>query len=149
FVLADIGGSDRGRTLSCEAVFNSPYRGGGTLVIAGTELPFGNRRITLSACLGQDPDPGMMAMAPTQQGADARFGVSTGFGLSIIDEAAYERYRTAAPEANAPDLAQLPLDTVCLPSGPVSGRRATLDRMALVGPSISNGLSPCRQIYAH
>ena len=31
FVLADIGGSDRGRTLSCEAVFNSPYRGGGTL----------------------------------------------------------------------------------------------------------------------
>lgn len=152
FVLADIGGSDRGRTLSCEAVFNSPYRGGGTLVISGTELPFGNRRITLSACLGQDPDPGPKPTdltRITQHGADALFVVSTGIGISILGEAAYQRYRTAAPEANAPDPAQLPQDTVCLPSGPVTGRRATLDRMALVGPSISNGLSPCRHIYAH
>lgn len=149
FVLADIGGSDRSRTLSCEAVFNSPYRGGGTLVISGTELPFGNRRITLSACLGQDVDPGPKAMTPRQHGADALFVVSTSIGISILGEAAYERYRNAAPEANAPELAQLPGDTVCLPSGPISGRRATLDRMALVGPSISNGLSPCRHIYAH
>jgi hypothetical protein len=149
FVLADIGGSDRGRTLSCEAVFNSPYRGGGTLVISGTELPFGNRRITLSACLGQDPDPGPKAAHPTQHGADALFVASTSIGISILDAAAYQRYRTAAPEVNAPELAQLPEDTVCLPSGPVKGRRATIDRMALVGSSISNGLSPCRHIYAH
>jgi hypothetical protein len=152
FVLADIAGSDRSRTLSCEAVFNSPYRGGGTLVISGTELPFGNRRITLSACLGQYPDPGPMATDLSrlaQHGADALFVVSTSIGISILGEAAYERYRNAAPEASAPELAQLPGDTVCLPSGPVSGRRATLDRMALVGSSISNGLSPCRHIYAH
>lgn len=57
FVLPDIGGSDRGRTLACDAVFSAPYRGGGTLVISGTELPFGNRRITLRACLGADPEP--------------------------------------------------------------------------------------------
>jgi hypothetical protein len=57
FVLPDIGGSDRGRTLSCDAVFDAPYRGGGTLLISGTELPFGNRRITLQACLGAQPDP--------------------------------------------------------------------------------------------
>jgi hypothetical protein len=56
FVLPDIGGSDRNRTLACDAVFDAPYRGGGTLVISGTELPFGNRRITLQACLGGDPD---------------------------------------------------------------------------------------------
>ena len=149
FVLADIGGNSRSRSLSCEAVFDSPYRGGGTLVISGTELAFGNRRITLSACLGQDPDPGMMAAAPTQHGADALFVVSTSIGISIIDEAAYQRYRDAAPEAGAPDVSQLPVDTVCLPSGLVTGRRATNDRMALVGASISNGLSPCRQIYAH
>jgi hypothetical protein len=149
FVLPDIGGSDRGRTLSCEAVFDSPYRGGGTLVISGTEMTFGNRRITLSACLGQAPDPGPMALNPTQHGADALFVVSTSIGISILGESAYERYRTAAPEANAPELAQLPADAVCLPSGPVTGRLAAIDRMALVGASISNGLSPCRHIYAH
>jgi hypothetical protein len=57
FVLPDIGGSDRNRTLACDVVFDAPYRGGGTLVISGTELPFGNRRITLQACLGGDLDP--------------------------------------------------------------------------------------------
>jgi hypothetical protein len=149
FVLADIGGSDRGRTLSCEAVFNAPYRGGGTLVISGTELPFGNRRITLSACLGQDPDPGPMADKPTQHGADALLVVSTSIGISILDESAYQRYRGAVPEANPPDLDALPPGAVFLPSGRVSGRLAAINRMALVGASISNGLSPCRHIYAH
>ncbi len=57
FVLPDIGGPDRNRTLACDAVFDAPYRGGGTLVISGTELSFGNRRITVQACLGADPDP--------------------------------------------------------------------------------------------
>jgi hypothetical protein len=151
FVLADIGGSDRSRTLACEAVFTSPYRGGGTLLISGTELPFGNRRITLSACLGQGKDPDAMSSDPAllkQHGADALFVVSTSIGISILGEAAYGRYR-ALPDVNAPELAQLPVDTVCLPSGSITGRRATLDQIALVGPSISNGLSPCRQIYAH
>jgi hypothetical protein len=149
FVLPDIGGSDRGRTLSCEAVFGSPYRGGGTLVISGTELPFGNRRIALSACLGQDVDPGMMAPSPRQHGADVLFVASTGIGISILDESAYERYRLAVPEAGAPEAAALPAGTVYLPSGPVTGHLATVNRMALVGASISNGLSPCRHIYAH
>jgi hypothetical protein len=150
FVLADIGGSDRSRTLSCEAVFNAPYRGGGTLVISGTELPFGNRRITLSACLGQGEDPGAMPTdltRITQQGADALFVVSTGIGISILDESAYRRYQTAVP--GAPDVETLPPGAVCLPSGLVTGGLATINRMALVGASISNGLSPCRHIYAH
>lgn len=149
FVLADIGGSDRGRTLSCEAVFDAPYRGGGTLLISGTELPFGNRRITLSACLGQDPDPGVKALNPTDHGADALFVVSTGIGISILDESAYQRYQKAVPEASAPNVDTLPAGAVYLPSGLVMGRLAAINRMALVGASISNGLSPCRQIYAH
>jgi len=148
FVLPDIGGSDRGRTLSCDAVFGAPYRGGGTLVIAGGELPFGNRRITLSACLGEDRDPGPQPTVVTQTGADALFVVSTSIGISIIDESTYERYRTL-PGVMGPELAALPVDAVYLPSGLVSGRRAVVDRMALVGASISNGLSPCGHVYAH
>lgn len=149
FVLPDIGGSDRGRTLDCDAVFDSPYRGGGTLVISGTELPFGNRRITLQACLGEDPDPGPTpaVAALNQNGTDALLVVSTSIGTSILDEAAYQRYLLAHPAA--PALANLPMDSVYLPSGLVSGHRTTIDRLALVAISTSNALSPCRQLYAH
>ncbi|TMQ11532.1 MAG: hypothetical protein E6J90_34465 [Deltaproteobacteria bacterium] len=154
FVLADVGGSDRGRTLSCEAVFNSPYRGGGTLVLAGTELPFGNRRITLDACLGQDVDPLPAGAKLRQHGADALFVASTSIGLSILSQTAYERYRMAVADdmLTPPPLPfdQLPAGSVFLPSGEVTGGRlASIDRLALVGPSISNALSPCRHIYAH
>jgi hypothetical protein len=154
FVIADVGGSDRGRTLSCEAVFDSPYRGGGTLVIAGTELPFGNRRITLDACLGQDLDPGPAGAKIRQHGADALFVASTSIGISILSQTAYERYLLAVADdmvVPAPlPFDQLPAGSVFLPSGEVlGGRLASLDRLALVGASISNALSPCRQIYAH
>jgi hypothetical protein len=149
----DVGGGDRGRSLDCDAVFGSPYRGGGTLVFPSTELPFGNRRITLQACLGPDPDPepGLDATPDVSRyrtrGADALFVVSTGIGVSILDESAYARYRIAHPEAA--ELAALPVDAAYLPSGLVTGRRATIDRMALVASSTSNALAPCRQLYAH
>jgi hypothetical protein len=150
FVLPDIGGSSRDRTLSCDAVFNSPYRGGGTLVFATTELPFGNRRITLRACLGPDPDENKLQ---SQRGANALLVVSTGIGISILGEAAYERYRDAhvdpATNTKPPELAMLPADAVYLPSGLVQGRRATIDGLALVASSTSNALAPCRQVYAH
>lgn len=174
FVLADVGGDDRGRGLACDAVFGSPYRGGGTLVISGTELPFGNRRITLQACLGPDPDPDpqiaiadpdhaydpvpdgrclreqsrkAIASSLQQRGSDALFVMSTGTGISILGAAAYGRYVLAHPEA--PPLDSLPPGSVYLPSGPVSGYQATIDRIALVAASSSNGLAPCRQLYAH
>jgi len=150
FVLPDVGGKDRGRTLSCEAVFDSPYRGGGTIVFPSTELPFGNRRITLQACLGPDPDP---KQPQSQRGADALLVVSTSIGISILGEAAYERYRNAHvdPVTNTkpPELATLLSDTVYLPSGLVPGRRANIDALALVATSTSNALAPCRQVYAH
>ena len=148
FVLPDVGGNDRGRSLNCDAVFDSPYRGGGTLVFPTTELAFGNRRITLQACLGQDQPP-PAGPALRQHGADVLFVVSTSIGISILGESAYERYRLADPEANAPELATLPITSVYLPSGVVTGHRATLDRLALVATSTSNALSPCRQVYAH
>lgn len=162
FVLPDVGGSDRGRTLDCDAVFDSPYRGGGTLVLAGTELPFGNRRLTLQACLGPDPDPQLdqtsqrLALDPNpfrQHGTDALFLVSTGIGISILGRAAYDRYLAAvASDMLMPSplpFDQLPPDSVYLPSGLVMGRRATIDRLALVAASTANALSPCRQLYAH
>lgn len=149
FVLPDVGGDDAGRSLSCDAVFNAPYRGGGTLLLAGSELSFINRRITLAACLGPDPDPGPRPAAPTQHGADALFVVSTGIGISILGETAYERYRIAAPEAGAPPVTALPVGAVYMPSGLVTGHVGAIDRLSLVGAAISNGLSPCRQIYAH
>jgi hypothetical protein len=145
FVLPDVGGKDRGRTLSCEAVFDSPYRGGGTLVFPSTELAFGNRRITLQACLGPAPD----APVQGQRGADALLVMSTGIGTSIIDETAYERYRGAHLADLVPELASLPIDAVFLPSGRVSGRRANLRALTLVAASTSNALAPCRQVYAH
>ncbi|HEX4423637.1 MAG TPA: hypothetical protein VH165_37260 [Kofleriaceae bacterium] len=143
FVLPDVGGSDRGRSLDCDAVFGSPYRGGGTLVIAGTELPFGNRRIAIQACLSPNPD----AALQSQRGMDALFVASTGLGISILGQSAYQRYLGIHP--GAPGLDTLPADTVYLPSGIVHGQRATIDSLALVGASGANELSPCRQIYAH
>jgi hypothetical protein len=151
FVLADIGGSDGSRSFACDAVFDSPYRGGGTLVVSGTELPFGNRRITLQACLGPDPDPDPeQPVSPDQRGADALLVVSTGIGVSILGEAAYERYRGAhlAADPPIPPLLALPPSAVYLPSGLVNGRMANIDALALVA-STSNALAPCRQVYAH
>lgn len=143
FILADIAGDDHHRAIACDTVFDSPYRGGGTLVIAGTELPFGNRRITLQSCLGPKP-------AETQQdrrGTDALLVMSTSIGISILSETAYTRYAEGHP--GVPTLAQLTTaDSVFLPSGLVTGKRAMIDGMALVGAT-ANGLAPCREVYAH
>ena len=149
FVLPDVGGSDRGRSLDCDAVFDAPYRGGGTLVFPTTELPFGNLRITLQACLGQDPDPGPTPdiTALNQHGADALFVVSTSIGISILGTAAYQRYLMAHPEETPPT--PPPMESVYLPSGIVTGQHVTIKRLALVAASTSNSLSPCRQVYAH
>lgn len=149
FVLPDVAGNDKGRSLDCDAVFDSPYRGGGTLVFPTTELAFGNRRITLQACLGQDPDPGPTPDITTlnQHGADALVVVSTSIGISILGAAAYQRYLNAHPE-DTPS-APPPMESVYLPSGIVTGQHVTIKRLALVATSTSNALSPCRQIYAH
>ncbi|HWU88514.1 MAG TPA: hypothetical protein VN253_14630 [Kofleriaceae bacterium] len=148
FILADIGGNDRDRTYVCDAVFSAPYRGGGTLVIADTEVSFGGRRVTLQACLGANPSP---LVPQTERGADALLVMSTGIGPSLLSAQAYTRYWQARMKASPPPppLEMLPEATVVLPSGPVTGRRATLDRLALAGASSSSSRAPCRQVYVH
>lgn len=142
FVLPDIGGDESDRNHACDGVFPSPYRGGGTLVIAGTELPFGGRRLAIGACLGANPDP---SVPQGERGADALLVASTGIGITILGETAYARY--ALSNKTAPALGTLPLTTVNLPSGPVTGRLTTLSSLALVATSSSTPRAPCRHVY--
>ncbi len=142
FVLADVGGDETHRTRACDGVFPSPYRGGGTLLIAGTELPFTGRRVAMQACLGANPDP---LLPQSLRGSDALFVISTGIGITILGESAYHRYREAQP--TAPELATLPLETVNLPSGRIEGRLGSVLNLALVASSSSTPRAPCRQVY--
>ena len=144
FVLADIGGSNTDRTYACDAVFPSPYRGGGTLIVAGTEVPFAGRRATVQACLDANPDP---LVTQGARGTDALFVMSTSIGPSLLSESAYERYRQTHPAA--PPLSALPETQLSLPSGPVNGRLALISKLALVARATSEPLAPCRQFYAH
>jgi hypothetical protein len=143
-ILADVAGGEVERTEACDAVFPSPYRGGGTLVIGGTELSFAGRRVTMQTCLGADPDP---ELPQASRGADALMLISTGIGTSLLGESAYARYRLVRDTALPLD--QLPLATVNLPSGPITGRQTTIDRMALVARSSSTPRAPCRHVFAH
>ena len=150
-LLADVAGNEPERSAACDAVFPEPYRGGGTLVIAGSELEFTGRRVTIQSCLGADPDP---ALPQGLRGTDALMLASTGIGSSLLGAATYERYRlmhdlrdpTLPP---VPPFDQLPEAVVFLPSGPIVGRRATIDRMALIAGSSSSQRAPCRQVFAH
>ena len=174
FLLADVGGDDRDRTFVCDSVFPSPYRGGGTLIIANTEVPFGGRRITLQACLGADldpdpvpapdPDPEPNTQGPLVQsarGGDALLVMSTGIGISLLGKTAYQRYRQSLllrqqysrrippPPPPPPPLEALPDGSAYLPSGLVFGKLGTIDRIALAAASSSSPRAPCRQAYAH
>jgi hypothetical protein len=142
FLLADIGGDEVARTRACDGVFPSPYRGGGTLLIGGTELSFGGRRVTLQSCLGFDPDP---ALPQSLRGADALLVMSTGVGVTILGKSVYQRYVEAHP--TAPSFDALPEATVFLASGPTTGRAGVVDGIALVASSSSTPRAPCRQDY--
>jgi hypothetical protein len=145
FILPDVAGDETARSLACDAVMPSPFRGGGTLVIGGTELPFTGRRITLGACLGPDPDE---HLDQSERGADVLLLISTGIGTSILGESAYARYRQAHSNV-PPDLGTLPTDSVNLPSGPISGHRTSIPSVALVAASPGAPRAPCRQVYSH
>ena len=143
YILPDLGGTEPTRTYSCDAVFPSPYRGGGTAIVGGTELPFTNTRIAVDACLAPNPDPFILQ---SQRGVDVLFVASTAIGVSLLDQSAYERYRALV--TTAPAFEDLPEDSVLLPSGAVGGRRANIATIDFAGKSSSNPRSPCRQMFA-
>lgn len=143
-ILADVAGGEIERGEQCDAVYSSPYRGGGTLVVAGTELGFSGRRITMPTCLGANPDP---ALPQSQRGTDALMLISTAIGPSLLGESAYARYRIVNPAM--PELATLPDGTVFLASGPIDGKLASIPNIALVARSGSTPRAPCRHVYAH
>jgi hypothetical protein len=143
FVFPDLAGDDLHRTRACDAVFPSTFRGGGTLLLGGTEVSFSNRRIAIDTCIAPNPS----AATQNERGLDALFVLSTAVGPSILNESTYARYLQLDP--TAPALDTLPEQTLLLPSGPIPGRATTLPSIALVGNLPSNPRAPCRQVYAH
>jgi hypothetical protein len=144
FVLPDVAGDDSNRGLACDGVLATPFRGGGTLLVGGTEVSFANFRVAIDTCLAFDPDP---KLTQDERGANVLLVLSTAIGMSILDETAYARYRAVV--ASAPDVSALADGSVRLPSGIVRGKLAQVSSLALVGNSSSAPRAPCRQVYAH
>ena len=144
FVLPDVAGSEAARSYSCDADFPVPFRGGGTIIIGGTELAFTNWRIAIDACLSFEPDPNE---PQSQRGTDALFVASTATGVSILGLSAYQRYQLTHPEA--PDVSMLPASSVMLENETITGNLTTIPTMALVANSPTNPRAPCRQVWAN
>jgi hypothetical protein len=143
FILPDIAGSELHRSRACDSVLPSPFRGGGTLVLGGTELGFSNWRVAIDTCIAFNPD---QFATQDKRGTDALLVASTALGVSILSETAYSRYRELDP--SIPDLETLPQSQVNLPSGAVNGHLTTLPSLALVGNSSGYPRAPCRQMWA-
>lgn len=141
FVLPDIAGSEVARGEACDVVVPEPFYGGGTLQVGDTELGFAGTRIALGVCLSPRPD----AVDPTARGTDAALVLSTGVGISVLGAA---RYTAWAQATGGPALDTLPPATALLPSGPVTGRLARIDRLSIVGTSTAPR-GACREIYLH
>jgi hypothetical protein len=144
YVLPNVAGSESTRSYSCDADYPVPFRGGGTIVIGGTELAFINWRIAIQACLAFDPDP---ALLQSQRGTDALFVASTAIGTSILSASAYQRYQLTHP--TSPDADTLPAGSLMLENETISGNLTTLPTMALVANSPTNPRAPCRQVWAN
>jgi hypothetical protein len=144
YVLADIAGDDEARTRQCDAVFPTAFRGGGTLVLGGTEVPFTGSRIAIGACLAPAP----AATNPADRGTNALLVLSTGIGPTLLTASAYARYCQVAAHGCDPDPAALARRTVLLPSGPITGGATSLPSFALVGTPGSNARGPCQDLLA-
>jgi hypothetical protein len=143
FVLPDVAGSDDRRGRVCDAVMDSPFRGGGTLVLGGTEVSFQNWRIAIAACI--KPHPARL-LTQSARGLDVLLVMSTAIGPSLLSRTAYEHFRELEPTLPPADM--LPQRGALLPSGPIAGGYTTLPSIALVSNSGSNPRAPCRQMWA-
>lgn len=143
-LLPSVAGDQTARSDQCDGVFKNPFRGGGNLIIGGAEVPFAGRRIVVAACLEPAPE---VLVAPSERGTDLLLVQSTAVGPSIIDAAAYERYR-ATEGGTPPALDALPSATVNLISGAITGGLATIPTMALAGALGSDPRGACGDTYA-
>lgn len=145
FILPDVAGDGRRRSIACDTVFPSPYRGGGTLTPGGTELAFSGRRVVLQSCLAPNPNE---ALPQSKRGSNALLVASTSVGATILAKSAYERYRMTYDNV-PPEFGALPDASVTVPSGLLAGKRALIPSIAFVATSPSFPRAPCRQVYAH
>lgn len=143
-LLPSIAGTNAARTAQCDAVFRSPFHGGGTLLIGGAEVDFTGSRIVLAGCLAPDPN---LLLPLTDHGTDVLLVQSTGVGHSVLGAAAYERYRQAE-DGEPPALEALPTATVQLTSGPLTGGLAVIPALALTGELGSDPRGACGDAYA-
>lgn len=140
FVLPDVAGTGDVRDAACDADLLSPFYGGGTLVVGGTEVAFSGLRIALGVCLSPAPD----AIDPAARGTDAAMVLSTGIGPSLLGRSRYDAWAAAS---GAPAFDDLPPSTLLLPSGLVEGKLARIDGMAIVGRATAPR-GACREVYA-
>ncbi|MEZ4367254.1 MAG: hypothetical protein R2939_13360 [Kofleriaceae bacterium] len=143
YLLTDLAGSDAARGRVCDAVFPAPLRGGGTLLVGGSELPFPGRRITVAACLAPDPSP---AVPPSARGTSVLLVQTTSIGPTLLGAAGYDRYRVAQGGA-PPAREDLPAVTVRLPSGPIIGGLAVVPSLALTATG-DGARGGCGEVYA-
>jgi hypothetical protein len=118
------------------------FRGGGTLLVGGTEVPFANWRIPIDTCFVPNPD----ATQQSLRGVNMLLVASTSIGISLLSQSSYERYRELV--TTAPPIDQLPIGDAFLPSGLITGRVAIIPNLALVANSTATPRAPCRQVYA-
>jgi hypothetical protein len=142
FILPDIAGSEADLSAACQAVLPLAFRGGGTLLVGGTEVAFANWRIPIDTCFVPNPD----ATPQRQRGVDMLLVASTSIGISLLAQSSYDRYRELI--TSAPPSDQLPVGDAYLPSGLVTGHVAIIPDLALVANSASTPRAPCRQVYA-
>lgn len=157
----DIAGSLGQRTALCDAAFDEPFQGGGTLVVGGTEISFPATRIAIDVCFyndacqdqGQIPCGGHCPVPwprDTSHAVDALFVLSTALPISVVNRSTYERYvhmyEERGQEDPPPAFDSLPERTLFLASRPVTVRIAHMNRMALVAEA-SDERGPCGERF--
>ena len=144
FLLPDIAGNDQSRDASCDAVFDGPFQGGGTLLIGGAEVDFEGRRPIVSTCLDFAPT----ASKQSARGTDVLLVLSTAVGITILDETAYNRYRNASV-VTLPEIKTLPTGQVTIESGPLVGHLGSVNSMAFAAITGASPRGACREDYAN
>lgn len=137
----EMAGTEADLTSDCQAVYQSAFAGGGTMLVGGTEVPYSGRRAVIGACLDQVDAP-----VDSERGTDALLAISTGTGVSLLAASAYDRYAEAT---GAPARGELVAGQLLLASGPTDVLFTEIGRAALVG-SLSDETGqrgPCRELY--